>query len=219
MADMPTTGAAERAAVGEGRLDLRIERTYRSLVDAFTRLLERQPYEQISISELCDEAMIRRTTFYKHFADKQEFFRFYLSTFQERFHRRIAQRDSVGQPTTPLEYEMGMDAELVDFLCDNEALVNSLLSSDVSGMLIEEMSDLIQAEVAHRIARSRAEAPTGQARSGAGDVGALDAASFLAGGILQMTRTWWQTRRGTESPNELKRSLQELSALVIRGTC
>ncbi|MEE8716048.1 MAG: TetR/AcrR family transcriptional regulator [Coriobacteriales bacterium] len=218
MADMATTGAAERAAVGEGRLDLRIERTYRSLVDAFTRLLERQPYERISISELCDEAMIRRTTFYKHFADKQEFFRFYLSTFQERFHRRIAQRDSVGQPTTPLEYEMGMDAELVDFLCDNEALVNSLLSSNVSGMLIEEMSDLIQAEVARRIARARAEGPAGMAGASAG-VSAIDAASFLAGGILQTTRTWWQTRRGTESPDELKRSLQELSALVIRGTC
>ena len=57
-------------------MDLRIERTYRSLIEAFTRLLEERLYEDVTVAMLCNEAMIRRTTFYKHFADKGEFFSF-----------------------------------------------------------------------------------------------------------------------------------------------
>lgn len=57
-------------------MDLRIQKTYRSLLVAFTKLLETHRYEDVTIAMLCDEAMIRRTTFYKHFADKSEFFSF-----------------------------------------------------------------------------------------------------------------------------------------------
>ena len=55
-------------------MDLRIQKTYRSLLTAFTKLLEKHRYEDVSVAMLCEEAMIRRTTFYKHFADKSEFF-------------------------------------------------------------------------------------------------------------------------------------------------
>ncbi|MFR3769627.1 TetR/AcrR family transcriptional regulator [Collinsella stercoris] len=61
-------------------MDLRIQKTYRSLLAAFTRLLETHRYEDVTVAMLCDEAMIRRTTFYKHFADKAEFFSFFVDS-------------------------------------------------------------------------------------------------------------------------------------------
>ena len=54
----------------EQKLDLRIQRTYRLLHTAFTKLMEEKSFEDITVNDLCREAMIRRTTFYKHFADK-----------------------------------------------------------------------------------------------------------------------------------------------------
>ena len=33
-------------------------------------LLEEQAFEKITVRELCDRAMVHRTTFYKHYADK-----------------------------------------------------------------------------------------------------------------------------------------------------
>ena len=62
----------------EQKTDLRILRTYRSLNEAFTGLMEEKRFEDITVGELCERAMIRRTTFYKHFADKYEYFTFYI---------------------------------------------------------------------------------------------------------------------------------------------
>ena len=58
----------------EQKMDLRIRKTYLALHSAFTQLLEERKFEDITVNELCDRAMIRRTTFYKHFADKFDYF-------------------------------------------------------------------------------------------------------------------------------------------------
>lgn len=59
-------------------LDLRVQKTYKSLIDAFEDLLHEKEFEKISVTELCDAAMIRRPTFYKHFLDKYEFLTFFI---------------------------------------------------------------------------------------------------------------------------------------------
>ncbi|MFR7670084.1 MAG: hypothetical protein ACLU0O_04550 [Collinsella sp.] len=35
-------------------------------------------FEDLTVAMLCDRAMIRRTTFYKHFRDKNDYFAFYI---------------------------------------------------------------------------------------------------------------------------------------------
>ena len=56
----------------EKNTDLRIQKTYLALQNAFVALLEEKRFEELTVNELCDRAMIRRTTFYKHFGDKYE---------------------------------------------------------------------------------------------------------------------------------------------------
>ncbi|MDN6296008.1 MAG: TetR/AcrR family transcriptional regulator [Alkalibacterium sp.] len=60
------------------KLDLRVQKTYRSLIDAFEKLLVEKEFEKILVTELCDAAMIRRPTFYSHFLDKYDFFTFFI---------------------------------------------------------------------------------------------------------------------------------------------
>lgn len=59
-------------------LDLRVQKTYKLLVFAFDNLLREKEFEEISVTELCDAAMIRRPTFYKHFLDKYDFLTFFI---------------------------------------------------------------------------------------------------------------------------------------------
>ncbi|SHE54685.1 transcriptional regulator, TetR family [Atopostipes suicloacalis DSM 15692] len=59
-------------------LDLRVQRTYKLLIEAFEDLLREKEFEKISVKELCDTAMIRRPTFYKHFLDKYDFLTFFI---------------------------------------------------------------------------------------------------------------------------------------------
>ena len=48
----------------EKKMDLRIQKTYLSLPQAYTELLDEEKFEDFTINELCERAMIRRTTFY-----------------------------------------------------------------------------------------------------------------------------------------------------------
>ncbi len=53
--------------------DLRIRRTHKLLCEAMLELLEERCYDDISVVDICDKAMVHRATFYKHFTDKNDF--------------------------------------------------------------------------------------------------------------------------------------------------
>lgn len=159
-------------------LDLRVKRTYSLLCQAFARLLETQRYEDVSISALCDEAMIRRTTFYKHFADKSEFFAFYVRTLRDEFQQSSAPPDGL---ESTKENTMRMTRELISFLQSNTAFVNGVVSSNMFPVLLDIFSEQIERDILISFKRE------GKALSGVSEY----LASFYAGGILQAIRHWW----------------------------
>ena len=53
------------------KIDLRVKRTNKMIMEAFIHLVEAKGYDNITIQEIADEAMINRATFYSHFKDKQ----------------------------------------------------------------------------------------------------------------------------------------------------
>lgn len=56
----------------EARIDRRAMRTRSLLHAALAALLERKPYEAITVEAICAEAGIGRSTFYGHFVDKDD---------------------------------------------------------------------------------------------------------------------------------------------------
>ena len=44
----------------------------------------------MTVNLLCERAMIRRTTFYKHFADKYEYLAFYIRELRDGFESQLA---------------------------------------------------------------------------------------------------------------------------------
>ncbi|UOR13996.1 TetR/AcrR family transcriptional regulator [Halobacillus amylolyticus] len=57
------------------RKDARILRTQKWIKEAYLRLLEEVPHEEILVKEITAEADINRATFYKHFHDKHHLLR------------------------------------------------------------------------------------------------------------------------------------------------
>lgn len=187
-------------------LDLRVRRTYRSLAQAFTALLAEARYEDITVSDLCEAAMIRRTTFYKHFADKHEFFVFYVRYTRDEFQRSV-EADPAEDAT---EYLSQMARRLIAFFTQHERLVDSALASNLFGtmcdMLIEEMSR----ELRHVVVESAR-------ATGAGQLELECTAAFLAGGIVEAMRTWWQNRASDPDGTRIGETLSAIYASIIRA--
>jgi len=56
----------------ERKIDLRIVKTHRQLWEAMVGLVVEKGYDRISVNAICTRAMINRSTFYRHFEDKQD---------------------------------------------------------------------------------------------------------------------------------------------------
>ena len=54
------------------KIDMRIVRTVKNLKRTLIDLLKVMPYDKISITDICDKALVHRTTFYKHFENKEQ---------------------------------------------------------------------------------------------------------------------------------------------------
>lgn len=128
----------------ERKIDLRIQKTYLALHNAFMVLLEEKRFEDITINELCDRAMIRRTTFYKHFADKYEYFTFYIQEIMATFQDCLAPDVMEEEANAYLAH---MSRELVRFMKKHDKLVQNIRNSSMFPFLLRILLDQISADV------------------------------------------------------------------------
>ena len=55
-------------------MDIRIEKTRQSIINAFIELRSHKELERITIKELCEKAQINKSTFYAHYQDIYQHF-------------------------------------------------------------------------------------------------------------------------------------------------
>ena len=158
----------------EEKMDLRIRKTYLSLHNAFTQLLEERKFEDFTVNELCDRAMIRRTTFYKHFADKYEYFTFYMKEIVATFQDRLAP-DVSGDEISA--YLLHMSRELLRFIKEHERMVRNVKSSSMFPTLLVILLEQIRLDIIQVLRRANY-----ACENKAKDI--EDTAAFYAGGLL-----------------------------------
>lgn len=61
------------------KIDPRIIRTRKLLIDSFFKLTLKKDFKDITIQDITDEATVNRATFYSHFEDKYELIEFVIS--------------------------------------------------------------------------------------------------------------------------------------------
>ena len=58
--------------------DLRVIKTQNLLYNTLLELLKSSSFEEIKVSDICDKALINRSTFYAHYSDKYELLADYI---------------------------------------------------------------------------------------------------------------------------------------------
>jgi len=109
----------------EMKVDLRVKRTYKLLLDALVGLLEEKTFEEIHVTDICEKAMVHRTTFYKHFEDKYHLLRFGLEEIQKSFEKDIATHESF---SSLKEYYIYFIRSVLACLRDNQRQYFSLIT-------------------------------------------------------------------------------------------
>lgn len=164
----------------EKRVDLRIKKTYLALYNAFTSLLEEKRFEDVTLNELCERAMIRRTTFYKHFADKYEYLSFYMKETSASFRDQLPP-DLVSQKS--LDSFLCMCRELLRFIEKHNKMVKNVVTSNMFPVFISCLAEQITDDILYDLKKR----PTSQNMKPAQQE---DIAAFYAGGIVNLLRLY-----------------------------
>ena len=110
------------------KVDLRIQRSRSSMQAALATLMEEKPYKNIKVSEITDQALVARPTFYLHFKTKDELL---LSVIDEFF----------------TQFFDDFDEYLVGFPANFEGLLQFVLEG--LGEHAKEIRMIVQADKEH----------------------------------------------------------------------
>jgi AcrR family transcriptional regulator len=170
-------------------IDRRSARTRRLLHQALMQLIIRKDYESITVQDLLDEADIGRSTFYAHYAGKDDLLR---KGFEHLRTELTAACDGVGP--APLAFSSAMFAHAERYKEIYGALVgsrgNSIVLAEIRRVLLEFIEPQLKG-------------------AAAGDVPSELVARYIADGFQSML-TWWLERRPELTSREVDRMFGQL---------
>ena len=183
----------------EKKIDLRIQKTYDSLITAFQELLQEKSFEQITVKELCNRARTRTATFYTHFDDKYDFFFFMVKELRKSFANSV---DGICENGDAADYYIRLLRCGMNYLEQNEKIAKSIRSSS----MLVGMLHLMQDDMTHKLQEHL------KMDSNFYDI--LNhpeiMVQFLIGGMNQVTE-WWFTQKKTINKEDI---LEDTKVLV-----
>lgn len=132
----------------EKKEDLRIKRTYKLLSKALMELLEEKSINEIHVSDICDRAMIHRSTFYKHFEDKYHLFEFTVISLQDEFIKRALSED---HSDNPIQFFMNLLKHVIYFQRSNKKISLLILGRDENNLSLIKYHNTIAQGIQNRL--------------------------------------------------------------------
>ena len=175
----------------EKKTDLRIQKTLRALTTAVHDLMCEKNLDSITVTEICERAETRKATFYNHFSDKNELVSYMI---REYMHSSEEIGDVWYDPQHPDVYYTGIFRNMLDFLDENERMVELLQGSSAQTLVFELYCEQTE-PVLRRLLQYQQE--------GGGCPIELPGmlASIFSGAAIRGA-SWWFQNRGTVSKEE-----------------
>jgi AcrR family transcriptional regulator len=128
--------------------DLRIRRTFKLLSDALFLLLEEKSFDEISVMDICDRAMVHRTTFYKHFEDKYHLLRFCIQNLRDSF--RSASLVAYNE-INPRSYYLNIIKQVLHYFTEHKRMLVLLVNQGRSDTVLTMFHDLVSEDIQQKL--------------------------------------------------------------------
>lgn len=180
--------------------DLRVQKTHQALITSFSDLLQTKSFEQITVQDLCANANVRRSTFYRHFNDKYDLLNHVVGTLIDHF-RKLYLPDI--NPDNPRQFFEKLMRDVLTFIHDNKDIVRSVITLNFYGEVYTIFYEQIYKAVQKQIEFDR--------QSGQFYVDVTIYGEFLTGGILSVITNWIQHGR--------QQSIDKVTKEIVNMIC
>lgn len=177
----------------EKKVDLRVQRTKKAILDTFFSLLEEKHFSNITVIDICDRALINRGTFYTHFDDKNQLLERIVYDMMMNFDDEV---DRVHGDSDMLVYYNDIFDVSLSFIKENSSKLKTLLTNADADLIFNQVHFVIKDNIMKKVGRlpSKREVPLELL------------AEFFAGGIIQVTK-WWVTEDCKINAEDIKKEL------------
>lgn len=155
-------------------LDRRVKRTHEKLRSALVALILERGWDAVSVMDVCGRAEVGRSTFYLHFADKEDLLVSGFDQLLEELHTE--RRRAVGT--------FGFAEALIEHARENTRLFRAIVGRKSGQVAQRRMRDVIAVLVEAELAALGVE----QAQRST-------TAKFLSGGLFELLTAWLESSR------------------------
>ena len=138
----------KRGAILKKKTDLRVVKTKKILFNSLLNLMKIKSFEKIKISDICEESLINRSTFYAHYDDKYELL---IDLFEERKLSLLKVFEDNENKAFSKEYLMELLSILIDHIEENKETKSAILANNRNGILIDFLIDAIERDVSEKL--------------------------------------------------------------------
>ena len=165
----------KRGVILKEKTDLRIVKTKKILFNSLLNLMKTKNFEKIKISDICEESLVNRSTFYAHYEDKYELL---IDLFEERKLSLLKVLEDNENKAFSKEYLMELLSILIDHIEENKEVYSAILANNRNGILIDFLIDAIEKDVSERL--------KGSSEIKASDLPLDIIVKFYAGGLINI---------------------------------
>lgn len=186
--------------------DLRIKRTRKLIWEALLKLMADKGFTSITINEICKQAMVHRTTFYKHYEDKYDLFRQGVMELFDEFTADAPPATEAAQ-TRSLDAPPEQITRLFAHAARNQSTYKTLLSGEGNNLYREIANQYIGWFILNRTTEIAKETQKSQVP--------LEVISQFTAGAMVNLLQWWLERNMPYTPEQMAVYITKLAALGI----
>lgn len=130
------------------KTDLRVIKTKKLLYDSLLELMKDKPFEEIKVSDICDRALINRSTFYAHYSDKYELFSSYIESLKEALSKELEKNTNI---TNSREYYLEMLSLFFNHVLEQREAYLAIGKQNRNSIVMDMIYNAFSEEIAKRI--------------------------------------------------------------------
>ena len=134
----------------EKQIDLRIQKTKKNIYESFVKLLEFHSFETIKVSEICEKAMINRSTFYVHCEDKYALLDSFIKDLKQELKSIL---DTNEDFSNIKEYYMRLLELLLEHIESKKDIYMEIMIHNRNSVAMDMIYDTLAEDVASKITK------------------------------------------------------------------
>lgn len=123
------------------KIDLRVIKTHKSLYEALVVLLKEKEYEDIKVSDLCEKALVNRSTFYSHFNDKYDLFDHFLRDLNQNLITELEENKKINYIQ---EYYLELIKVFINHIDHHKDTYKSIIVHNRNSIIFDMLYDTIR---------------------------------------------------------------------------